>query len=338
MDANNEIEVHSVLMRYTQMAPFQKHLASAAPDHLCRVYLVSCADPFERKGVLDSLLAVAASPDALVVRYTGAETSVREILDALGSPMLFGGEPIVVVDEVDKKLHDALAAWFKEPLAFGYLFLGAKGKIGGSFAEAAGVVLDLTEEKPWDREKRLGEKLQAMAKNAGMRMSPDAAQLLLERASGDAALMAHEMEKLVCFAADKQEITRGDVEALCKSNRSFTLWQIADDLIWERVFRANEAEMGDSSFFHGLVAGLRQQLALGMKMCALRGAGVPFGEWKSHFPKIWPKTLEKKAEMAARLGGAYFGRGLELLFQVELLSKSGSLPTDALLDYFRIKL
>ncbi len=325
-------------MRYTQMAPFQKHLASAAPHNVCRVYLVSCADPFERKAVLDSLLAAVSPPDALVVRCAGAETKVRDVLDALNSPRLFGGEPIVVVDEVDKKLHDALSAWFKEPLGFGYLFLGAKGKIGGSFAEAQGVVLDLTEEKPWDREKRLVEKLQGMAKNAGMRLNPDAAHLLLERVEGDAALMAHEMEKLVCFAADKQEITRGDVETVCKSNRNFTLWQIADDLVWERVFRANEAEMSDASFFHGLVASLRQQLATGMKMCALRGAGVPLGEWKSHFPKMWPKALEKKAEMSARLGGAYFHKGLDLLFQVELLSKSGSLPTDALLDYFRIKL
>ncbi len=325
------------MMRYTQLSAFHKHLASAAPQNLCRLYLIVCADAFERKSALDALLSYAAA-DALVVRYVGSETPVREILDALNSPRLFGGEPIVVVDEVDKKLHDALSSWFKEPPAFGYLFLGAKGKISASFAETHGVVLDLTEEKPWEKEKRLAEKLHQMAKSAGCRLSPDAASLILERVEGDAALIFHEMEKLICYAADKQEITRGDVEALCKSSRNFTLWQIADDLIWERVFRANGSELSDPSFFHGLIASLRQQLTLGMKMCQLKGAGVPFGEWRSHFPKIWPKALEKKAEISGRLGAAYFHRGLELLFQVELLSKSGGPATDALLDYFRIKL
>lgn len=325
-------------MRYTQLPAFQKHLAAAAPHNLCRVYLISCADAFERKGALDALLSVAASPDALVVRSSGAEMAVREILDALNSPRLFGGEPIVVVDEVDKKFHDALSSWFKEPPAFGYLFLGSKGKIGGSFAETHGVVLDLTEEKPWDKEKRLAEKLQGMAKSAGMRLNGDALALILERLECDAAMLSHEMEKLICYAAGKQEISRADVEAVCKSNRSYTLWQIADDLIWERIFRANTAELSDPSFFHGLLASLRQQLITGEKMCSLRQAGIPFGEWKPHFPKLWAKALEKKADLSAKLGGAYFRKGLDLLFQIDLLSKSGSLPPDALLDYFRLKL
>ncbi len=183
-------------MRYTQLSAFQKHLASAAPHNLCRVYLISCVDSFERKSALDSLISYAASPDAQVIRYVSGETSVTEILDALNSPRLFGGEPIVVVDEIDKKLHDALSPHFKEPLSFGYLFLGSKGKIGSPFIETQGVILDLTEEKPWDREKRLAEKLQAMAKSAGMRLSADALPLILERVEGDAALLAQEMEKL----------------------------------------------------------------------------------------------------------------------------------------------
>lgn len=325
-------------MRYTQLSAFQKHLASAAPHNLCRLYLIVCADAFERKAALDAILSYAATPDAQVVRKVGPETTEREIFDALNSPSLFGGEPIVVVDEADKKLLDALSSGLKEPLSFGYLFLGAKGKVGAPFAQIQGVVLDLSEEKPWDREKRLAEKLHAMAKSAGTRLSTDAAPLILERVDGDAALLANEMEKLICYAAEKQEITRADVEAVCKSSRNFTLWQIADDLIWERVFRANESELSDPSFFHGLLASLRQQLIVGVKMCALREAGTPFVEWRSHFPKIWPKALEKKAEISGKLSGAYFHKGLELLFQVELLSKSSSLPTDALLDYFRIKL
>jgi len=324
-------------MRYTQLSAFHKHLASCAPHHLSHLYLIACADAFERKAVLDSLLSSVAGPDALIVRFSGTQ-SATEIFDALNSPSLFGNEPIVVVEEIDKKLHDTLSPHFKDPLSFGYLFLGSKTKISGSFAEKHGVLLDLTEEKPWERDKRWGEQLHKSAANAGMRLNADAAALLLERLDSDAALLAHEMEKLICYAAGKPEISRSDVEAVCKSSRSYSLWQIADELVWERRFRVGAAEMSDPSFFHGLLASLRQQLIVGAKMCALRQAGVSFSEWKAHFPKIWPKALEKKAEISNKLGGAYFRKGLDLLFQIELLAKSGPVPADALLDYFRSQL
>ncbi len=73
-------------------------------------------------------------------------------------------------------------------------------------------------------------------------------------------------------------------------------------------------------------------------MCTLRETGVAFSEWRAYFPKIWPKALEKKGELSGKFGTAYFRKGLDLLFHIELLSKSVSLPTEALLDYFRIKL
>ena len=324
-------------MRYTQLAAFHKHLASSAPHNLCRVYLITCTDAFERKTTLDSILSYAATPDSLIARFSGSDVPVREILDALNSPRLFGGEPIVVVDEMDKKLHDALSSWFKEPPSFGYLFMGSKGKISGSFAETHGAILDLTEEKPWDRDKRWIEKLHTMAKSAGKRLNADAASLIFERLDCDAALLSFEMDKLLCYCADKQDISRADVEAVCRSSRSYSLWQVAEELVWEKTFRANESDLSDSSFFHGLIAGMRQQLIVGAKMCALKQSAVPFGEWRTHFPKIWPKALEKKAHLADHLGAAYFRKGLNLLFQIELLSKSGPIPTDALIDYFRIK-
>lgn len=320
------------------MSAFQKHLASSAPHYLCRLYLISCADNFERKETLNTVLSYASAPDSLIARFQGSEAPVREILDALNSPRLFGGEPIVLVDEMDKKLHDALSSWFKEPPQFGYLFMGSKAKFSSSFAETHGVVLDLTEEKPWERDKRWIEKLHAMAKSAGKRFNADAAQLLQARLDSDAALLVYEMEKLICFCANKQEISRADVEEICKSNRTYSLWQVAEGLIWDKMLCAHEADLQDASFFHGLTANLRQQLAIGAKMCALRNASVPLSEWKSHFPKIWPKALEKKAQAAEQLGAAYFRKGLNLLFEIELLSKSGSVPTDALIDFFRVKL
>jgi hypothetical protein len=77
---------------------------------------------------------------------------------------------------------------------------------------------------------------------------------------------------------------------------------------------------------------------IGIKMHALQASNVPFAQWAPHFPKLKPKALEKKREAALNLSSLYFRKGLDHLFELELLAKSGSMQNDALLDLFRLNL
>jgi DNA polymerase-3 subunit delta len=317
-------------MRYTNLQSFQKHLASSAPLHLSPLYVVASTDDFERKVALDSILSYLKKPDSLVTYLREDEAGLKQVQDALNSPSFFGGAPIVVVPEADKKLLDSLTE-----ISFGTLILGTKQKGITGKIEAAGVILDLTEEKPWEREKRWIAKLHEKARNAGKRLNEDAALLLLAMLDADAALLDHEMDKLLSYAADKTQIDRAAIESVCVKSKSYTLWQVAEDLVWDKVFHA-DAEIYDS--FHGLVASIRGQLAIGAKMCALHESGVPSLEWGGYFPKIWPKALEKKSRVACQEGSDYFRKGLDRLFEVELLAKSGAVPLDALFDSYRLKL
>jgi DNA polymerase III subunit delta len=316
---------------------FEKSLAASAPHHLTRLCLVASADDYERKMALDAVLSYVLTPDAFVTRLSN-DAEVRTVLEALSSPALFSPEPIVVIDDADKKLLDSLAPHFKEPLTFGYLFIGAKMKGGAGWVDANGSLLDLTEEKPWDKEKRWTERLHEKARAAGKRLSPDAAIWMIERLERDAALLAHEMDKLLCYAASKSVIERADVEAICSASRTHALWAVAEEMVWDKSFRADAADVRESSFFHGLLASLRQQLMIGAKMHSLYQSAVPYNEWSAHFPRIWPKALEKKAQAAQKMGSAYFRSGLEELFEMELTSKSSAPPLDALLDLFRVRL
>lgn len=325
-------------MRFTNLKVFEKHLSSSTLQQLGRLYLIASADDFERKQAMDVVLSRVMSPDGMAEHLLGSEASVEKILEALDSPALFGAESVVVVDEVDKKLLDALAVQFKKPISFGHLLLGTKVKAAAHFVEAGGVVLDLLDERPWEKEKRLVEQLHETAQAAGKQLVPSAASWMLEHIEKDSAALSSEMDKVLCYCAQKKTIERSDVEEICSNCRASTLWQIADDLVWNQLFRANGADVRDASFFHGLIASLRQQLMLGLKMHELAQQQVPFSEWNSHFPKVWPKTIEKKAQLANRLGVDYFRRGLNHLFEIELLSKSSSVPLDALLDFFRVRL
>lgn len=320
-------------MKYQNLKSFQKHLSSAAPHHLCHLYLIAIADDFERTKALDQILSYLNTPP---VRISCEKSSLKDCLDAMQSMNLFG-ESIVVLDEVEKLskkevgvLVDLLTA------ASGFVLIGARSKLSNLFTavEKEGVVLDLLDEKPWDKEKRLSENLIERAKSAGKRLSPDALALLFERLGIDPALLEGEIDKLICYVGDLPIITRDDILALSPLSRSSTLWQQAEEVIWE----GREFPSVDSTGFHSLIPALRSQLHIGLCLATLIEEKRPSEEWSHFLPKLWPKTLEKRSSQAARLGVTYFRSGLEKLFEVELLSRSQSTQYAALLDLFRAQI
>ena len=325
-------------MKYQNLKSFQKQLASAAPHNLCRLYFLSVADDFERSKAIDALLSYVLTPDAPFSKFSGNESSLRDVLDALQSPSLLGGEPVVVLDDADKlgkKEAESLASVLSKGVTFGYLVIGAKGKSSLlQVCEKEGVVLDLGAEKPWDKEKRLTEQLVERAKSAGKALAAEAAVFLVERVGADSAFLESEIDKLICYTGEKNRIGREDVLSISVPNKTETLWHMAEEIVWERSAICDF----DPNSFHPLAAALRAQLELGLKIATLIEAKCPPESWASHLPKVWPKTLEKRTSQAARLGSRYFQKGLDALFEMELISRSGSNQLEALIDYFRVKL
>jgi DNA polymerase-3 subunit delta len=322
-------------MRYTNPIGFEKHLASSALDQLCRIYLIISADFFERHQAMDAVVKRCSC--LFPAQINGEIVSAQEIITALDSPSLLNPQGVVIVDNADKKLLDDLSSFFKEPRTFGYLVIGSS-KASGHFAEIHGVILDLTEEKPWDRDRRWMQQLHDKAKAAGKKLTPDAAEWLVGQLERDAAIYAQEMDKLVCYCAYKSVIERFDAEKICSTSRNRTIWQVADDLVWTQTDRVDFFELKDSSFFYGLIANLRIQLGIGVKIHGLLRCNTPFSEWGPYFPRIWSKTLEKKSQIAQRLGAEYFRCGLNCLFDMELMSKNDTVAPEILFDSFRFKL
>lgn len=324
-------------MRYQNWNSFRKHLASAAPHHLSRVYLVLIADDFERAKALDAILSYLP-PDSSPSRYRGGEVELRDVFDAIESPLLIGGDPVVVLDEAEKipkKNLQLLAESIDSSAAkASFLLIGARAKTPlSNAAEKEGVVLDLSDEKPWDKEKRLAEQLSERAKNSGKRLSPDAASLLFERLDKDAALLEAEIDKLISFVGERSAIVREDVLEISSASKTATLWQTAEEIVWN-----GESPLFDPATFIASISALRSQLHLGLTLAVLIEEKRPSAEWSAYLPKIWPKTLEKRSQQAAELGSLYFQKGLQTLFEIEHLSRSGSNQLGALYDRFRLAL
>lgn len=289
-------------------------------------------DDFERAKAIDAVLGhLKGSP----VRLSGAEGDLRGCLDAMQSGSLFG-DSVVVLDEVEKfskKQQQILAEQLTG--AAGYLVLGARSKLAmAGVVEKEGVVLDLLEEKPWDRERRLADQLIEQARRAGKRLSTEVPALLFERLGVDPALLESEVDKLVCFVGDRPVIGQADVVQISPASRQATTWQTAEEVVWE----GKEFPSLDANAFHALVPALRSQLHLGLMLAMLIEERVPADAWNRYLPKLWPKVLEKRSSAAARLGAPFFRKGLDHLFHIELLSRTQSTQYRALLDLFRANL
>jgi DNA polymerase-3 subunit delta len=322
-------------MKYTNRTAFLNQIkSSASSGFLSRVYCVSVSDDYEREEVLDSVLRFLLVSDRILERFSGNGLEIKAVADHLQSSSLFGGEPVALVDDAEKIAKaDIAAVSALFPQSFGYLILAAKGKSPLSEgAEKEGVVLDLLAEKPWEKEKRIEQQLDAKVKGAGKLFGPGALRALLDRIDLDAGLLEREIDKLLCYIGDRPRIETVDVAAIASSSRSFFLWQTAEEWIWEGTGATDE------SVFHAIVPALRAQLQLGLKISALLAENASREEWSKALPKVFPKTLEKRTGQAQRLGQSYFKRGLLALFDIELRSRTGSTAYGALLDLFRSRL
>lgn len=312
-------------MKYQTILHFQKHLQA---EPRSRFYLVLVADDFERHRLFEAILSRLPAP----IRLNGEETDLKTCLDSMQAMSLFGDAATLIdaVEKMGKKEQQQLGEQLKH--ASGFVLLGARSKTAVSaVVEKEGIVLDLLEEKPWDRDKRLVEQIKLQAKN---RLSSDVAMLLLERLGSDPALIASEVDKLLCYVGDREIITAEDVLRMSPVSRQLTFWQIAENVVWE----AGTFGAIDVNAFHGLFPALRAQLHMGMTLATLIEEKRPVEEWSRYLPKVWPKMLEKRSAQAARLGTSFFQKGLELLFEMEVASRTYSTHYQALMDRFRVEL
>ncbi len=322
-------------MRYSSRASFLNQVkASASSGFSNRIYSIGIPDDYERKEVVESLLRFLATEERIVQRFSGSGFELKALSDHLQSSSLFGGEPVAVVEDVEKiGKADAARLLKLFPATFGYLILTAKSKSPLSDAvEKEGVVLDLITEKPWEKEKRIEQQLDAKVKNAGKLFGSGALRSLLERLDMDPGVLEREVDKLLCYIGERARIESSDVEKIASSSRTFTIWQTAEEWIWEGT------GLTDESLFHAIIPALRAQLQLGLKIACLLRENASRDEWTKALPRVFPKTLEKRTSQTERLGAAYFKRGLLVLFDIELRSRTGSTCYGALLDLFRSRL
>jgi len=331
-------------VKYQNVAAFEKHLQEAFPDHLSPIYMVVTSCDFERKKMFDKIVSFLRRKDASshVLAYDATVTPIESVLEELNTKSLFGGSNLVVLDRIDKlKENEKLAHYIVHPSHDAFLILGASASKPVSDLYQKGkkevVVLDLSEEKPWDRRRRLNEWLNEEAKLSGKSFSSETSAYLFEHIGLDMPGLYQELVKLICYVGDRPAIALGDAKAICSSHSIATGWQLSEGVIWgsDSIGADKTSEL---PFLLMFIGQLRYHLQTGYQIAQLLENQGPSQDIARLFPQLRPQTLEKYLSGARQKKAAYFHKGLKSLFDLELGAKSSGLDTSLLFDRFIAKL
>lgn len=321
-------------MKYANIEALYKHLKDASQEHRAPVYAILVKDDFERKEVVDHLAATLI-PEKDEFSRTLIDASKKEldqVMPSLKSNSLFSKKRIVIVqqaDKITKPTSTYLEEYFAKPNPDVTLILSApslhKGTKFYKNAEKFGVILEIPEEKPWEKEKSAVAHVVQKAKSLGKQIHPQAAQELVKQIGSDAGLLHQELEKLYLYVEDRPEITLQDVNAISTQIHTDSIWQLMDAIFQRKAGDAltichHQISSGDSLFpFLRLI---RSQFQTKLQIASILASGGSPVEVSQRFPQFRGRNLDNQISYAKNWGVEKLSKGILSIDQTELLAKS----------------
>jgi DNA polymerase-3 subunit delta len=285
------------------------------------VYALVGSDSFRQLQALHDILA-AMPADVQRVDVEGDRAELAEVLDELRSFAMFGGAKLVVVREADafiSRFREQLEDYVANPSSSGTLVLRlnslpANQRIYKAIAKT-GKIEDCN--PPKDAVRWAADHGQSAH---GIKLSPDAARLLVELVGNDLGRLDGELAKLALQADDRGG--KVDADAVTNSaafQREQEMWDMTNELAagnaaaalkrWRQLIQL------DSS------AEFRAVTWLGMWLEDV-GAVVNNGN-TSKLTWKYKNRLNQFMSAARALGKAGHARALDLLAEIDHQSKSG---------------
>jgi DNA polymerase-3 subunit delta len=190
-----------------------------------------------------------------VSRYSADRGETQAALDQAQTMAMLSPQQVIFLEDAEaieklgeKNREEAVAqleAYLKDPAPFTVLVVEATGldqrmKLGKLLAEKTLVVECGLGERAEDRLAAATALAKAIAKEEGVEFEKGAAEDLAEFVAADLMRLKTEIDKLATYVAEKKLITRADVSALVISEKTTTVWELADLLASRQSKKALE--------------------------------------------------------------------------------------------------
>lgn len=339
-------------MRYTNLKAFEKHLENSSPNHFADIYMLLCKDDFERKEAIDCLigkmLKTQNNNEHSLTVLEGNQLVLENLMNELNTLSLFSPKKILLInqaDKIEKSILEKLEEYFIHPSPLIVLIISASSiSHSTNFykkAEKHGIVLDIPEEKSWEKEKLRKEWVFSKVASEGKKIDPLACQLILKQVGTDSALLSQEIEKLFCFIGDRKEITPRDVESVCSNESQENIWQLGESIFrrdGNTSLRITKGMLEDGVALLSLIRQIRTQFQTEFQVCSLLTAGGNGTDVMKLFPYMKGQILERHMHAAQNYGMARFKKGMLEIDNTELLAKNSSVDPSLLAEMLIIKL
>jgi DNA polymerase-3 subunit delta len=195
-----------------------------------------------RKALTERFVAETARTWA-VSRYSAGRGETQAALDQAQTMAMLSPQQVVFLEDVEaiEKLGEKnrdeavaqLSAYLENPAPFTVLVLEATAldqrmKLGKLLAEKTLVVGCGLGENAGERQAAAVAFAWSIARDEGVEFEKGAAEDLAEFVAADLMRLKTEIDKLATFAAAKKVIGRADVSALVISEKTTTVWELAD--------------------------------------------------------------------------------------------------------------
>ncbi|MGR3973276.1 MAG: hypothetical protein QRY72_01675 [Candidatus Rhabdochlamydia sp.] len=331
-------------MKFNSVVSFEKHLEASYPNLLSHLFLLVSPCPYEKKMWSQLILTYFAKKDPLayLTSFHAPSTPLSNLLDEIQTPHLWNPLKIVVIHDIDQMKppfsYESLKPLCHEQTVLIFFAQSFKG-IGQWYQQAKKeiIILDTSEEKPWEKEKRTQEWITAQLKKQGKTLSAEGASFLIRLLGTDLATVDQELCKLITYMGEKSVIQREDIEAVICVKDLITSWALAETVVWHHPISLKDKGK-DMSFILPFLGQIRYQLQIGLRLAELHLRQVPLAHQGEYFPSIRPSHLNKLSTLAMQKKHSFFLQGILKLYELEVSLKTTSIPLDVSFDFFQAAL
>jgi len=339
-------------MKYANMAAFEKHLEGAAPNHFAEIYLVLAKEAFVRKQATDALTSLYLkgehTPEFCLVAFDGEKHSVDGIMQELKNIPLFSKKRLFIVhnaDAFDKSDTQKLESYAESPNRSVCLALSATAVNRATTfykkMEKVGVVFDVADEKPWEKEKNVVDWLCSESGKMGKKMPSHLCLFLVKQLGTDQHLLLSELHKLICYVGDRPIITENDISAICSVVNLDNAWQLGE-AIFRRdattALRIGKGLLDDGAVLIVLLRQIRSQFQTEFQVCSIMTNGGTPADVAAEYPYMKGAILDRHVRLSQEYGMPRLKSGLLAIDETELQSKNSMVDPDFLAERLIIKL